>query len=310
MSNSREQHQSQQQDPAYGAAHDPSLAALLRALAAAEPEPMSCAECRTELPALYHLQAENAPLPASCQAALDHLAGCPDCTAEYDALQAVLGELAAGTLPMPAAFPTFDLSFMGPEETTEETTADPASASTPDTIPGTTPVAPPGEEPSLWQLVRGARAWEFVGGIEVRLRAAGSSVYAAFGTLPGALAPAPLTAAGSSVFRSETPEWQPEVLVLPAPDAEISVHLAVGPVIADNAVVMVKLLAVPSAQPIANTHITLRNAQRQLLLGLVTKTDGTAVFEQLPRGRYFVQVRHDKHLWEIPLVIVAASPPA
>ena len=304
MSNSREQRQPQQQDPAYGSAHDPSLAALLRALAAAEPEPLSCAECRTELPALYHLQAESAPLPASCQAALDHLAGCPDCTVEYEALQAVLGELAAGTLPMPAAFPTFDLSFMGSEETTGNSTP----ASTPDTIPGTTPAAPPGREPALWQQVRSARTWQVIADLEVRIRAAGSSVWAAFGTLPGALAPAPLTA-GSSVFRTETSEWQPEVLVLPAPDAGISVHLAVGPVIADNAVVMVKLLAVPSAQPIANTHITLRNAQRQLLLGLVTKADGTAVFEQLPRGRYFVQVRHDKHLWEIPLVIVAASPP-
>jgi len=293
MSNSREQHQSQQQDPAYGAAYDPSLAALLRALAAAEPQPLSCAECRTALPALFHLQAESAPLPASCQAALAHLEGCPDCMAEYDALQAVLGELAAGTLPTPAAFPTFDLSFMGAEETTEDST----------------PAAPPGGVPALWQQVRGARAWQFIADLEVRIRAAGSSVCATFGTLPGALAPAPLTA-GSSVFRTETPEWQPEVLVLPAPDAGISVHLAVGPVIADNAVVMVKLLAVPSAQPIANTHITLRNAQRQLLLGLVTKADGTAVFEQLPRGRYFVQVRHDKHLWEIPLVIVAASPPA
>ena len=306
MSNSREQRHPQQQDPAYGSAHDPSLAALLRALAAAEPEPLSCAECRTELPALYHLQAESAPLPASCQAALDHLAGCPDCTAEYEALQAVLGELAAGTLPMPAAFPTFDLSFMAEEETTRIST--PAAA--PDSIPGTTPAAPPGREPALWQQVRGTHTWQVIADLEVRIRAAGSSVWAAFGTLPGALAPAPLTAAGSSVFRTETPEWQPEVLVLPAPDAGISVHLAVGPVIADNAVVMVKLLAVPSAQPIANTHITLRNAQRQLLLGLVTKADGTAVFEQLPRGRYFVQVRHDKHLWEIPLVIVAASPPA
>src|SRR5512147_1625385 len=134
MTNSREQHQSQQQDPAYGAAHDPSLAALLRALAAAEPQPLSCAECRTQLPALYHLQAESAPLPASAAAALAHLAGCPDCAAEYDALQAVLGELAAGTLPTPAAFPTFDLSFMAAEKTTEE--------AAPDTVPAAAPAAP------------------------------------------------------------------------------------------------------------------------------------------------------------------------
>jgi hypothetical protein len=305
MSNSREQHQPQQHEPAYGAAHKPSLAALVRALAAADPEPLTCAECRTQFPALYHLQTEGTPLPASAQAALAHLAGCPDCAAEYDALQAVLGELAAGTLPTPATAPTFDLSFLTLDAASQATDPNPAQGS----VPGTTPAAPPGHAPAFWQQVGRAHTWQLIAGIEVRLRAAGSAVYAAFGALPGALTPAPLTA-GSSVFRTETPAWQPEVLVLPAPDAGISVHLAVGPVIADNAVVMVKLLAVPSAQPIANTHITLRNAQRQLLLGLVTKADGTAVFEQLPRGRYFVQVRHDKHLWEIPLVIVAASPPA
>lgn len=308
MSNSREQHQPQQ-GPASRADYDPSLAALLRALAAAEPEPLSCAECRAELPALYHLQAEGTPLDTPQSAALAHLRGCPDCAAEYAALETVLGDLAAGTLPELAAAPTFDLSFLAAPETRAITTSAAAEVAT---------SAPPGHgepapQPSLWQQASGSRTWQLVADLQVRLRTAGTTIAAAFGTLPATLIPTPLNG-NAAAFRNDTPvgsaAWHPEVLVLPAPDAEISIHLAVGPVIADNAVVMIKLLAVPSTQPIANTHITLRNAQRQLLLGLVTKPDGTAVFEQLPRGRYFVQVRHDNHLWEIPLVIVAASPPA
>ena len=190
----------------------------------------------------------------------------------------MLGELAAGTLADLAAEPTLDLSFLG------------------------TPSAP---GPALWRRTLGEGVWRLFTDLQISLHAAGAT----FGVLPASLTTTPALA-GSAVFRTDTPARRLELLVLPAPDAGISVHLAVGPVIADNAVVMVKLLAVPSAQPLANTHITLRNAQRQLLMGLVTKADGTAVFEQLPRGRYFVQVRHDKHLWEIPLVIVAASPPA
>lgn len=195
MSNSREQHQPQQHDPAYGAAHKPSLAALVRALAAVEPEPLTCAECRTQFPALYHLQTEGTPLPVSAQAALAHLAGCPDCAAEYDALQAVLGELAAGTLPTPAAAPTFDLSFLAlgaasqvtSQVTSQATGPTPAQGSVPDT----TPAAPPGRAPAFWQQVGRAHTWQFLAGIEVRLRAAGSTVYATFGALPGALTPAP-----------------------------------------------------------------------------------------------------------------------
>jgi hypothetical protein len=39
----------------------------------------------------------------------------------------------------------------------------------------------------------------------------------------------------------------------------------------------------------------------------VTGEDGSTVFEQLALGRYFIQVRHQQHMWEIPLVIVEGS---
>jgi hypothetical protein len=74
-----------------------------------------------------------------------------------------------------------------------------------------------------------------------------------------------------------------------------------------SAAVMVKLLALPSEQPLAAVRVTLRNAQHQLLMGLVTGPDGSAVFEQLPLGRYFVQVRYEQNTWEIPLVVVGGT---
>jgi hypothetical protein len=118
-------------------------------------------------------------------------------------------------------------------------------------------------------------------------------------------------AAPAAAFRAEPAEnaARPEVLVLPAPDAGLSIHLAVGPVVAGGAMILVKLLALPSEQPLGATRVTLRNAQRQLLMGLVTHADGTAVFEQLGLGRYFVQVRYAQNTWEIPVVIVAGSTP-
>lgn len=301
MSNSREHRQPQQYEPVHGGSHDRSLASLARTLAAEDPEPLSCAECREHLPALYHLQAEGATLPTLCQAVLVHLRSCPDCAAEFEALQTVLGELHAGTLPELAATPTFDLSFMG--------------SPAPEAKAG----AQLSPQPSLWQPALGERVWRLFTDLSIWLRGVGANghtgdtsraaAFAAFGALPPLLVPTPLPAAASAAFRTDAADWRPEVLMLPTPDAQLSIHLAVGPMVADRAMVMVKLLAVPSEQPLGDVHITLRNAQRQLLMGLVTKPDGTAVFEQLPLGRYLVQVRHDKHVWEIPLVIVAGSPP-
>jgi hypothetical protein len=81
----------------------------------------------------------------------------------------------------------------------------------------------------------------------------------------------------------------------------------VGPAINGNAAIAVKLIEMATAHPLRNTRVSLRNAQRQLLAGLMTGSDGSTVFEQLPLGRYFVQVRRHQQNWEIPLVIARST---
>ena len=106
MSNSREQHQSQQQRSCLWSRTRPFFGS-----AAARPRCRRAPTADLRLnaapsgPPSHHLQAESAPLPASCQAALDCLAGsrAPPGTVEYAALQSVLGALAVGTLPTPGS---------------------------------------------------------------------------------------------------------------------------------------------------------------------------------------------------------------
>lgn len=276
MSNSRERYQPK----GFDSAPDRSFSSLIRALNTGELEPLSCAECRAHLAGLYHLRRAGGALSSEYQSAVAHLAACPDCAVDYEVLQVVLAELATETLPELATSHTFDLSFLSSH-----------------------PQELQGQPPPLWQQSLTKHIWSLFTELEVRLQATRAS----FGPLPAPLTPSP---AGAAVFRSDSGGSQPAVLVLPAPDAQLSVHLAVGPMIAGNAVVMVKLLAMPSEQPLADVRVTLRNALRQLLMGVMTRQDGTALFEQLPLGRYFIQVRYEEHVWEMPLVIVAGSPAA
>jgi hypothetical protein len=268
----------------YDMAPDESFAALVRALKlddAEDPEPLSCAECRAQFPALYHLQASGESLPSPTAAARAHLAGCPDCAAEYAALQEVMGELATGALTgayaTRAAEPSFDLSFLG---------------------------TPPAQEPPLWRVV-GEHIWGLFTDLQIALQGAG----AAFVALPPALTTTPAPA-GGGLLRTDTAGGGLELLILPAADARISISLGVGPQVGDYAAIIVRILAIPSEKPLGDTRVTLRNAQHQLLTGLVTRPDGTAIFEHLPLGRYFVQVRTAQDTWEIPLIIVAGTPPA
>lgn len=258
---------------------DRSAASLIRALETVEQNPLSCAECREQFAALYHASRSEAASLSDKQSVLAHLAGCPDCAAEYEALRGTLTDLELGVLPELSQPYVFDLSFLTPPK--------PASPAT-DTL--------------FWTKSLAKQVWSLVVDLQVRLEAAG----AAFGSLPAALVP---TKAAGAVLRTESVGNQAEVLVLPAPGADLSVQVTISSVVANNAVVMVKLLRIQNQQPLADTLITLRNGQRQLLAGSMTARDGTVIFEQLPLGRYFVHVKHDQQTWEVPLVIVAGTSP-
>ncbi|MBK8047412.1 MAG: hypothetical protein IPK16_10005 [Anaerolineales bacterium] len=293
---------SSNQPQPYATVPDELLASLVRAIGDADAQdPLSCAECRAQLPALYHLTLEGSQLPAHCQAARTHLEFCSACAAEYAALQAVLGALAMETLPSLATEPIFDLSFIDSSlPVSSQTATAPPSIAGPSAPLGSLGISPP-----LWRQGLETSVWQLFAEVQIWLRTAGAT----FGVLPTPLASSPVALNGGAAFRSDVPAGQPEVLVLPAPDARISIHLAVGPMVAGSAAVMVKLLAMPSEQPLGEIRVMLRNAQHQLLMGLVTRPDGTAIFEQLPLGHYIVQVRYAQNTWEIPLVVVAGSPP-
>jgi hypothetical protein len=275
MSNRKDHLSSQGLDSATGR----SVASLIRALHTVEQEPLSCAECQAQFAGLYHAHQSGAALAPGEQMAVLHLANCPDCAAEYDVLRSTLTDLETGILPELAEQHVFDLSFLASH------------------APASQPAAP-----TLWTKPLARQVWSLVADLQVHLQAAG----AAFGLLPAALVPA---RAAGTVLRTESVGGQAEVLALPAPDADVSVQLTIGSVIAGKAVVVVKLLGIQNGQPLAGTLITLRNGQRQLLAGSMTGLDGTVIFEQLPLGRYFVQVKHEQQIWEVPLVIVAGTSP-
>ncbi len=287
----------------------PRINSLIRALQADEPEPITCAECRQHLPDLYHLrvqlqiqlQGEEVPLAAEHQIYTAHLAGCPDCAMEYSILCEVMNEFEEGTLPALDQAPQFDLSFM--DSVAEKTESRDAPLQDSSTFTAPSPLWRPalGNDLST-DLTNGLHAGlhTLVEEVAVVIQ----STKATFGALSSLFNP---TLVPSALMRGEESNRQAELLVLPAPDADLSLHLSVGPVVGGYAAIAVKLLEMSTARPLGETRVTLRNGQRQLLIGSVTGQDGMLVFEQLALGRYFVQVRHKQQTWEIPLVLVEGA---
>lgn len=264
-----------------------SLASLIRALRTAEEEPLTCAECREHFAALYHFDEFTADADIPYASVVAHLQECPDCATEYAALQEAMHAFAEDTLPEAARSYQFDLSFM--------------SADSPEPLTESKEQAEPLWTEMLEAETLTAKLWSLVGELQIRVE----SAKAFFDAFPASLVPATVE---SGALRADINDSQLELLVLPAADAEVSFQLAIGPVVAGYTVVVVKVIDTSTEQPIANTLVTLRNHQRQLLVGSTTGQDGCVIFEQLQLGRYFIQVRLQQRIWEIPMVIMGGSP--
>ena len=245
------------------------LDAFVRSLKSAEPDDMPCAECRSQMPAIFEFDRRHVKMPEEYAAAAHHLATCPHCAEEYAVLRSTMVELEAGTLPELESAPAFDLSFIEAESGPRE----------------------------LWITDLTGHVSHLFNEINVTLKAG----IAAFGSLP---APLTLEHATGRTFRSDDSGREIEVLVLPAPEADLSINLAVTGQTEGKAAIAVKMLDLETANPLSDRRVTLRNAERNLLAGAVTGGDGSAVFEQLAGGKYLVQVQHKERLWEIALVIV------
>lgn len=308
MSHSRNGNGQTESDPVN--AHQ--ITSLIRALHAQQPDPISCAECRNHLAALYHMQHTESLLPAEYERYQAHIESCPECRIEFMALCDVLDAFEADTLPDLAQPPIFDLSFM---DAAIDSTKDEAVDAAIDTSVDTTNVDATKDAtlpPTLWLSRLAADLHSLAGDVIVMVERA----KATFERLPWlpevALVPAPTlrgdTSNDTNAERNKgTSTGQAELLVLPAPDADLSLHLSVGPVVGGTAAIAIKLSELSSGKPLSAMRVTLRNVQRQLLIGAVTNEEGMTVFEQLSLGRYFIQVRHSQQTWEIPLVLVEGS---
>jgi hypothetical protein len=198
-----------------------------------------------------------------------------------------------GTLPKLTQPHHFDLSFLTPLPA-QSLAESPQTASqiSSQTTSRTT---------SLWFHKLPDKLWNLIDEVQIRLEASRAS----FLSVPATLMP---MISESATLRSDQDDGQLEVLILPAADAQFSVQLAIGPMVAGNAIVVVKLIEIDPPQPLAVRLVTLRNSQRQLLVGCMSGQDGCVIFEQLSLGRYFIQVRFNQNIWEIPLVILGGSP--
>jgi hypothetical protein len=286
-----------------------SISSLLRAIHNHEEEPLTCAECREQIATVYETNRAGNTFPPPLQAASRHIANCPTCAAEYEALAETMTAFVSGKLPELAEPFVFDLSFLG---------------TSPDASPDASPVSSPTAHtvvPSLWQesLTRGV--WTLGEAVRVRLeRIRQETTRATFVSLQEYLTPAQSAAA---LFRSENTNGKAEVLVLPitavisgatpdssggsTPGTAFNVHLAIGPIVVEHATLLLKFVDQATAKPLANLQVTLRNGERQLLAGSMTGEDGSILFEHLSYGRYLIQVRQNQQVWEIPLVLLEGS---
>jgi len=251
---------------------------LALAVLSMDEDEITCAECRAQLPAYLEVEAQAEQVPAELSPVAGHLARCPYCAEEYRALREAMAAWDAGTLPEPAQPVTFDLSFASASLSKSLETA--AAA------------------PSLWVAEAAGQVRELFSEIVVTLQASA----AAFGAMPSPLVPSPVPA---RAFRAEGDEAQAQVLVLPDPGADVSIELSVGPVSEDAAAIALNLNRIEDGEPLPDTRVMLYTAERHLLAGSVTESDGSIVFRSLRLGRYIVQVRRNDQRWELPVVIVA-----
>ncbi|MEZ4733765.1 MAG: carboxypeptidase-like regulatory domain-containing protein [Caldilineaceae bacterium] len=242
---------------------------LIRAVTSNENDEISCAECRRYFPALYELEQQNNKLSIQYAQAVHHLSKCSYCATEYHMLCEAMFSYESGTLPELNETIQFDLSFLDPT-------------------------------PPLWLSDTVHQVHRLFTEVLVTMK----STTALFGTLPAPLTPQ-LTPSGA--FRSADVEGEVQILILPDADAELSIQLAVGPVVNGKAAIVVKLLQLETTAPLGGIRVSLRNAHRQPLVGSMTGTDGTAIFERLPIGHYFIQVRYKQQDWEVPLILVENS---
>jgi hypothetical protein len=261
----------------------------------------SCAECRERLPDLREVLAGGDARPtagglrAEIAATVAHLHRCPYCVEELGALDAVMAAWDQGLLPALDGVPALDLTFL---DAPVGALAGWASLESSVEAVG----AP---EPGLW-LVNAGQATRAVAG-ELRTLLAEIVVAlgergAEFGRMAALLAPVSLPA---PAMRDAGPSATPAMILLPDPSADLSIRLAIGPMVDRRAVVDLTLNQDADGAPLADTRVVLYDGEERLLASAMTADDGRAQFRDLGRGRYVFEIRRPGRRWRLPLRVTA-----
>lgn len=255
---------------------------LSRAVSSGLEAEIACAECRERLPEIRELLAgaagrEGGSVGLGAQewlATLAHVRRCPYCAEELVTLDAVMSAWVAGALPVLAEEPVLDLSFLERA------------------VPG------------LW-LADAGRAARAIGegvrtlftDIVVAFGAGGSK----FGRMPGPLAPVPLPA---GAMRDATATPSGETIEVSDPEADLTIRLAVGPLVDRRAVIDLLLHRETGRAPLADTRVVLYDGDERLLASAVTAADGRAQLRDLGSGRYLLEIRRPGQRWRLPLRVI------
>jgi hypothetical protein len=268
---------------------------LGRAVLSPLEDELACAECRERLPSLRAALAANnravdgRASPADVErrgllATLSHLRRCPYCAEELAALDAAMSAWEAGALPVLAEEPVLDLSFLDQHSVQVE------------------------RAPELW-LAGAAEAAQAAREVAGSVRTLFADVWitlragrAAFGRMPGPLAQTPLPA---RAMRAAGAPPAGETLVIPDADADLSIQLAIGPMVDQRAVVDLLLRQDADRAPLADTRVVLYDGEERLLASAVTAADGRAQFRDLGQGRYLFELRRPGRRWRLPLRVTA-----
>lgn len=274
---------------------------LGRAVLSPLADDLSCAECRQRLPELREILAGDGTrraaggLRVEIAAAVAHLRRCPYCIEELGALDAALVAWTRGMLPVLDGEPALDLTFLDAPVGAVAGWASLESAAE----------AAGARDPGLW-LVNVGQAARVVAG-ELRTLFAEIVVAlgersAEFGRMAAPLTPVSLPA---PAMRDAAPSATPAMILLPDPSADLSIRLAVGPMIDRRAVVDLTLRQDADGAPLADTRVVLYDGEERLLASAMTADDGRAQFRDLGRGSYVFEIRRPGRRWRLPLRVTA-----
>lgn len=237
-----------------------------------------CAVCIDALPYYVHRELTTEDAEEKYPQVKAHLELCPRCAARYEDFHRMVADAYGDEIAPAPSYPDFDLSFL----------SQPAGAARLDWR-------------QLWEEAAsaGRRVHKLVSEVAISLKAPFEDLSA---SLRPALVAIPAPAQRHLGIATENVETI-DVLDLRYPPANLLIRIGRGPVVAQSTVLAIDVLHTESMEPISATRVALYDARHRLMERLGTDPAGSARFEDVRVGRYFVQVLHADQTWEFPLSI-------